>query len=71
MTLASSPRNSNSCSGSIGATQKPAGAIDVDATQPLHLVVDEVLGLAQLRRDERLDADTVVQARVRRSVSPS
>jgi hypothetical protein len=30
--------------------EKPAGAIDVDATQPLHRVVDEVLRLADCRR---------------------
>src|SRR4051794_19504445 len=30
--------------------EKPAGAIDVDATQPLHQVVDEVLGLANCKR---------------------
>jgi gluconate kinase len=29
--------------------EKPAGAIDVDATQPLHQVVDEVLRLANCR----------------------
>ena len=46
--------------------EKPAGAIDVDATQPLDQVVDEVLRLANCRTvDERLDADTVVQTRVR------
>ncbi len=31
------------------SNEKPAGAIDVDATQPLHQVVDEVLRLAQCR----------------------
>jgi gluconate kinase len=37
--------------------EKPAGAIDVDATQPLHQVVDELLRLANCRtvaRDSRL-----------------
>jgi hypothetical protein len=29
--------------------EKPAGAIDIDATQPLHLVVDELLRLANCR----------------------
>jgi hypothetical protein len=30
--------------------EKPAGAIDVDATQPLNQVVDEVLRLANISR---------------------
>jgi len=33
--------------------EKPAGAIDVDATRPLHEVVDEVLRLAGLERPTR------------------
>jgi gluconate kinase len=39
--------------------EKPAGAIDVDATQPLHQVVDELLRLANCRtvmRESRLTA---------------
>jgi hypothetical protein len=46
--------------------EKPAGAIDVDATQPLDQVVDELLRLADCgtaTSDSRLD--TVVQTRVR------
>jgi hypothetical protein len=46
MTLASSPRKSRPCLSSIGAPKNRAGAIDVDATQPLNQVVDELLRLA-------------------------
>jgi hypothetical protein len=45
--------------------EKPAGAIDIDATQPLHHVVDELLASKLQNRDERLEADTMVETRVR------
>ena len=35
------------------SNEKPAGAIDVDATRPLHEVVDQVLRLAGLERPTR------------------
>lgn len=49
------------------SNEKPAGAIDVDATQPLHQVVDEFASLSKLQnRDERLRRPRLGRAKPRK-----